>query len=472
MNAALNWLHNYHCDGLRLDMTKFMKSDTTMQQIAAEVNYHFPDAFLIAEDGRNGISVRGDEYWEDRWQPHDQRVIGLLKPNENAQGKNEYFHEKAIENIANGQVPLARLGYDSEWDFNYYHVLSKAGFGQIDLDRLERAVVDSSRRIKYTSSHDEIGNLDGTRLVAKFMAEDLKLFDKVQIYSTDKKMAKEYAQYKGNGYSYEDALYVIKSQKTQQVAQKLAQAVQDGQIEGRHETGYTYTMLELYSQIGLGTGTGLTKKMILESFDKSVKKYRMLEALKYFTPGPIMTFQGEERLDMTKFNFFREFESVKDEKFLHLEKGYPNGEPAYRESIMGNLFYSQNGKERMEQFENLIKDLNKFKARNPSSTVGYIVNEDTVKHYQNPTIAFHAKDDKSQNETFVITNFSNENYPNYQIAFPKGHWREIINTNSKKYGGSGDFENRGVIDGTKISKNGANIVLPANSTIIFKKIPE
>ena len=31
-------------------MTKYMKSDSTMKQIAAEVNHHCPDAFLIAED--------------------------------------------------------------------------------------------------------------------------------------------------------------------------------------------------------------------------------------------------------------------------------------------------------------------------------------------------------------------------------------------------------------------------------------
>ena len=55
VNAAMNWLDNYHCDGLRLDMTKFMGSDYTMKQIAAEINYHKPDAFLIAEDARSSV---------------------------------------------------------------------------------------------------------------------------------------------------------------------------------------------------------------------------------------------------------------------------------------------------------------------------------------------------------------------------------------------------------------------------------
>ena len=48
IGTALNWVINYHCDGLRVDMTKFMCSDYTLKQMVAEVNYHCPHAFLIA----------------------------------------------------------------------------------------------------------------------------------------------------------------------------------------------------------------------------------------------------------------------------------------------------------------------------------------------------------------------------------------------------------------------------------------
>ena len=160
VNAALNWIHNYHCDGLRLDMTKFMDSDTEMQQIAAEVNYHFPDAFLIAEDARSNISVRGDEYWHDWWQPHDQRVTTPLKPDEIGFGENEDIHNQKIDNIQNGNLTLARLGCDSEWDFHFYHTISKLPYGEVDLDGLERAIFDSQERVKYSTSHDETGNMD------------------------------------------------------------------------------------------------------------------------------------------------------------------------------------------------------------------------------------------------------------------------------------------------------------------------
>ena len=166
VNAALNWVQNYHCDGLRLDMTKHMDSDITMQQIAAEMNAHFPDAFLIAEDGRSNMSVRGDDFWHDWWQPHDERVVNPLSAKESGSGVYFSEHNKKINDIEEGRVPLARLGFDSEWDFHFYHTITKLAYGEADLDGLERAIVDSGSRVKYSTSHDETGNLDGTRLVA------------------------------------------------------------------------------------------------------------------------------------------------------------------------------------------------------------------------------------------------------------------------------------------------------------------
>ena len=74
VNAAMNWIDNYKVDGLRLDMTKFMESDFTMKEIAAEINHHFPSVFLIAEDSRQGVNVNHKGYFEDYSQLHDKRV--------------------------------------------------------------------------------------------------------------------------------------------------------------------------------------------------------------------------------------------------------------------------------------------------------------------------------------------------------------------------------------------------------------
>ena len=473
VNAALNWIHNYHCDGLRLDMTKFMNSDTTMQQIAAEVNYHFPDAFLIAEDSRSNISVRGDDHWHDYWQPYDQRVTVPLKPDEYGLNEDENIHNKKIDTISNGGVTLSRLGFDSEWDFHYYHTLSQIAYGEANLDALERAIVDSSKRVKYSTSHDETGNMDGTRLVAKYMVPMLKLNENTILNDNDIKRAHDYSKLKN--VSYEAAYEIVKAQKAQQSSMKLAQLVQDGTIESilsmpRRKHFFETVYL---NPLGIDKASFISPQRVLEAFRQATKIYRAIETLKYFSPGPVMTFQGEENINMTKFNFFREFDSIKDEPYLYIEKGYPYGKKAYEDSILSLDKFSPAGLDRMQQFQNLIVDLNAFKANNSSSTSGHIVVQDTVKHYQNPTLALHSIDEKTGNETFIVSNFSNVDYPTYNIEFPKGSWVEVINSNDEKYGGSGACKNEDVVVGYgHVGTYGlkSKIAIPAKSSVIFKKI--
>ena len=99
--------------------------------------------------------------------------------------------------------------------------------------------------------------------------------------------------------------------------------------------------------------------------------------------------------------------------------------------------------------------------------------QDTVKHPQNPTIAIHSVDEKTGNETFVISNFSHLDYPIYHLEFPKGVWAEAINTNDEKYGGNGTCLNDknvigyGVVNNKKLR---SKIAIPANSTLIFTKV--
>ena len=472
VNVALNWLHNYHCDGLRLDMTKFMNSDTTMQQIAAEVNYHFPEAFLIAEDARSNISVRGDDYWHDWWQPHDQRVSIPLQPHEFGYGQDEIVHNQRIDDIQNGKVTLARLGYDSEWDFHYYHTLSKIAYGEADLDALERAIFDSSNRVKYSASHDEIGNMDGTRPIAKYMVPLLKLNENVYLDENDLQRARDYADMKGSGFSYEAALDIVKSQKVQQVSMKLAQLVQQDKITENMPNSNTYFNKNVLPELCISSSSFITPKKVVCAFNDATSIYRTIEALRYFTPGPVMTFQGEENIQMTKFNFFRQFDSIKDESYLYTEKGYPYGLKAYQDSILGNINYGFDGRDRMDKFENLILDLNLLKSSTPALSVGKILLQDTIKHYQNPTIALHSKDDKTGSEAFIVSNFSNLDYPIYEIEFPYGEWQEVINTNNQKYGGNNTCQNNKTVFGYGDKygqKIKSKIALPAKSSVIFVK---
>lgn len=467
VNAALNWINNYHCDGLRLDMTKFMESDITMKQIAAEVNYHNPDAFLIAEDSREKINVRGDDFWTDHWEPHDKRVVNPLLPHESAIGQNEYLHETAIERIENNQTSLARLGYDSEWDFNYFHNLKSMLYGAVDLGTFEKAYICAQDRVVYVESHDEIGNFDGTRLIAKLMVPELKLNNCVQLDSEDVDRAREYSKHKNC--SYESALNTVSSQKAQLLSEKLAILLQTGEID-KYQTNAEFTK-NILEPLGL-KDSGITAKKVRDAFQKAFSINKMAIGITYSIPAPKMIFQGDENADLTPFRFFRQFDSIPNEPYLYIEKGYKPGLSALNESKLGNIDYSKKAQRQMNEYQNLVKDLNIISKTNKAITNGDIIAEETIKHPISQVFAAHAKDYESNNEIYTIVNFSELNYPRkdageYFIKFPKGTWVEVINTDNVRYGGSGNTNQNIIIsDG----HNNTPIKLSAKSTLMFKRI--
>ncbi len=459
VNAALNWIDNYHCDGLRLDMTKFMGSDYTMKQIAAEINYHKPDAFLIAEDSRSSISVDDNgNYWENYDEPHDKRVINPLRDYESAIGASEQTHINAIENISNNNTSLARLGFDSEWDFNFFHTLNESLYQVIDLDKLEKACYCAQDRVKYIMSHDEIGNHEGTRLLAKLMVPMLHLNENM----IDKANANRDAQF---------------------AAEKLAIMLQTGELD-KYDTSNIQSKRwinavdqafkdEVLKPLGIKPDCAITYNWVKTMYNDSFERNKMAMARVFSIPGQKMVFQGDEAADLTPFRFFREFESVRNEKSLHLEKGYNTGRPAFMESKLGSIQYSTKAKDRISKFKNLVKDLNILNIKCPSLYKGTLIPENTVKHEYSQVFATHSRDNESGDETFTITNFKNLNYPSdragrYYIKFPKGVWKEVLNTDSKRYEGSGLYTNNKAVfsDG----ENNSPIKLANESTIIFKRV--
>ena len=482
VNAALNWIENYHCDGLRLDMTKFMESDSTMKQIAAEINYHKPEAFLIAEDSRSNISANSDGiFWDNPDEPHDKRVINPLKDFESGEGATEYQHTIAIEDISNGRTSLGRLGFDSEWDFNYFHTLKDAAYGVIDMDAYEKACYCSQDRVKYVMSHDEIGNFEGTRLIPKLMVPMLHLNDNITLNSEDIKRAQAYSEMKGVDIG--EANRIVSVQKAQFAAEKLAIMLQEGLLDKydtteltsyawRNEANKAFKR-DVLSPLGIKLTSGINYKTIKTMYKRSFEKNKMLMARTFATPGPKMVFQGDERADLTPFRFFREFDSVKKEDNLYIEKGYAPGKAALQESTLGNIKYSKEGRANILKFKNLIKDLNKINNENPALVKGHLVPENTVKHQSSQVFANHAVDSDSANEIYTITNFASISYPSntaaqYYIKFPQGKWVEILNTSDKKYGGTGLYNNNSVIESDGV--NNVPVNLSSESTLIFKKV--
>jgi 1,4-alpha-glucan branching enzyme len=133
---ALMWLRDYHLDGLRLDMTLYMRSIggagdddlpdawALMQWLNAEVRQHHPHAITIAEDLRDhaGITAAPDE---------------------------------------------GGAGFHAQWDARFVHPVRALVITPDDAQRsmaaLREALLfryngDAFRRVVYSESHDEVAN--------------------------------------------------------------------------------------------------------------------------------------------------------------------------------------------------------------------------------------------------------------------------------------------------------------------------
>ena len=471
VNAALNWLNNYHCDGIRFDMTKFMESDITMKQIAAEINYHNPDAFLIAEDSRQGIATNGINFWNDHTKKHDQRVLAPLKAEEYGKGQSEEIHNQAIEKIENNQTNLARLGYDSEWDFNYYHTLKDSLYGNSNLDSFVDACLKSGGRVKYVTSHDEIGNFEGSRLIAKLMVPMLHLNENVTLNEKDYKRANDLSKLKG--YDFETAKNNVRFQKAQLTSEKLATMLQNGKLDKYLETNdYEAFKNEVLIPLGISESANITPRLLRIMHQKAYNTFKMATTLTYSLKGPKMTFQGDEEASLTPFRFFRQFDSIPHEPYLDTEKGYESGWSAYGESKLDSFEYGKIGQKCKDDFKNLTRAINFYTDITPAISKGDIVQENIVKHYGSQVVGLHQKDKNSESEIFTITNFSDMSYPRddadkYYIRFPKGEWQEIINTDSEDFGGKGLTNPKAIIKSD--GKLNSPINLAAKSTAIFVK---
>jgi len=486
VNAALNWIDNYHADGLRLDMTKYMESDYTMKQIAAEVNYHKPEAFLIAEDARSNVQVEKDgSFYETKHVLHDKRIINPLEAWEYG-GKNtayDYMHTRAIEEIANNspKMSLGRLGFDSEWDFTFFHQLKETLYNNVDLNALYRTMEESQGRVKYVMSHDEIGNYDGTRLISKLMVPMLSLNENIFLDNKDNERASKLAELKNM--PLENALNTVKNQKVQLVCEKLLKKMLEGEFEIYPKSPggiYWFTPVDpdfvknVLEPLGINPDSGICPEKIQEMYINAYNLSKTALALTYTTPGPKMVFQGDEKSDITPFRFFREFRDNKnDRKNLYIEKGYDAGLYGLKESTLGNIKYSENAKNRLNQYKKLTTDLNKLAQENKAMTDGAYISSDVIKHQQSKLLATHSISKDGTNELFTIFNFENNAYPRrdadrYYIRFPKGKWVEVLSTDSLKYGGDNYTNSRTTINANGISDNPVNI--GKYSAHIFKKV--
>lgn len=173
---------------------------------------------------------------------------------------------------------------------------------------------------------------------------------------------------------------------------------------------------------------------------------RLLYSYMFMHPGAKLLFMGSEFGQSSEWNF----ESSLD---WHLLK-YP-----YHEGI-----------------KNTITDLNKLYKKQPSLYQKQFSSEGfewiNYSDHQNAVIAFIRKGNDSKDDSIVVCNFTQIVRDKYRIGIPrKGKLKEIFNSDSENYGGSGVSNSQKIeieaspYDGKDFS---TELILPPLSVVVFK----
>lgn len=475
-NMALNWLR-MGADGIRADMTEKMGSNDAanleMKEIAAEVNHHFPDAFLIAEDSRPAGNI-------------------TTPLNQGYKNQNETRHDELVEEIMRGDTAQDELGFDSKWGFEFHHNLAAAVIGgwkdhKSNIQNLFGAINNSagSQLVKYPMSHDEIGNHEGTRIIAKVITQRLDLGENVKgdfnkpyrIYQLGgllgHRLAVAYATMDKQG---------MTPVKVKGKEQKISMWKDNGELSEEFKQKVTKEMFEkvFYLDEGKNAETlgleHIRKNTFEDAFNRGVKLSFVATGVTFATPGPNMFLQGDENLDLTPFRFFREFENDPEDIGPKSEKGYDTGVNSFIDSKLSTLKdkYSPEYKARMNGAEKYFRKLSEIFRDNKALQDGYVMeNWNTARvNDESKVIAIQAK--RGDNEIFSVANFSErdftkKNSDKYGMAFPKGRWELIISSDDPQYGGEGKIESRNITVQANSDNEMKDIEIPAHSFMMFKK---
>lgn len=428
-NAALWWANEFKVDGIRFDMTKETASDYLLKQVVEELNEHNPNVFTIAEDGReNKLSVTR---YDDNENPHDDK-LDFIDMNI------EFIHSR------NWKSTPHAIGFDSEWDFPFMHALKCAitHSNQTSLNDIDKNIKTSGIRVKYTMSHDEIGNVDGTRLIPKIIAQYLNLF--------------------GNMEGRDDA---EKGQRAAQLSQKLVETL----ISNENISSTELAKI----QSDYGSAVFYDKKTLKTALKVALAKQRLAQGTVMTVPGPKMYFQGDDNAEVGHFKFFREFSGEREYRKTHpeviqntiREKGYDTFiDSALPDSVIDRVKPNGTFKDIQTQMITFNQDLVKLIKQNPALQSGDI----SARFKEHDKLVHIHRLTKGNNDIVVFKNFADTFYDgNYSsLGFPKeGEWVEILNSDDPKYGGGGKTN-----EGKIFSDTSQNFNFAANSIIVMKRV--
>ncbi|MBR6163546.1 alpha amylase C-terminal domain-containing protein [bacterium] len=439
-NMALNWLGEYHADGLRLDMTNpnLMGSDYTLKQIVTEVNEHYPDAFMIAEDGAN-----------------NREKITAPLPHYYSHAEALYDIDRNVNALANNQGTIEGIdgiGFDSEWDFPFMRqVLNMTETPEnTDMGEFDNRLKNSHHRVAYSISHDEIGNLDGTSSVVKYANRKMQLFNNIPAENFSKQF-----------------------QKASHATYELLKLYSTGKLDKM--TNYEFNN---FVSDKLEVKRHVSKQEVREAYDYALKKLKLALGTVYTIPGPKMYFQGADEGRIDYFQFFRKLSDVDSrypdtrqrmaemKKNMDAEKGYDTDfEKSYKVSTIGNVNVVGEAKDKLQKMSDYTTAINDLVEKNPALQDGRI--DHTICFDREKVHCVHCV--KDSDEIFAVKNYSDDNYNEFKIVFPSGEWQEVINSNDERFAGDGRYLNNGRF----IYGNGYDqkpIKLGSNTVSVFKRV--
>ena len=420
-DMMINWLVNYHFDGLRIDATEKLNSDASLKYFAAEIRNHkeTQDAILIPE--------------------HIDKTRKLAQP----------LYEKEINYPLNtficakkANLKADRLGYDVQYIYDFKNTLSALLLNmQIydcppNIDDLAIEYMQGNRfydkessnleNLKanncfvYFNMHDESDVYAGVRFVVRALAKELNLADDNILTSPDSLDKKGYLE-----------------------AENMLEDYLNNNFENCKNK------------------QEITKEEFEKCYKTAKAKNRLMIASVFMHPGIKGFSMGDEVGQLTPFRYFAQYDNPEIAKKVSKEKGYDIGYEAFKKS--SKLYNPIQDTNFINQTTRLSKDFTELISQNNALKYGDF-NKTIANAIDSESIFIHRWDQKG-NDIFAIANFSPNKKKFEQIKnFPNGKWMEILNTDDEKYGGSG------INNKNKIIKQGDEITLAPYCISVFKAI--
>ena len=231
----------------------------------------------------------------------------------------------------------------------------------------------------------------------------------------------------------------------------------DPYFRSHHHGELTFSMIYAYSEkfmlvlshdeVVHGKGSMIGK--MTGSVDEKFKNLRAAYAYTFMHPGKKLLFMGQ---DIGEFDEWNENRSVEWDLLTY---------------------------EKHQALNDLVKDLNHFYAKQKALCETDFDSEgfewiNNISANEN-VIVFQRKTGKPEELLLVVCNFANEERTDYKIGVPfEGKYREVLNTDALKYGGTGCV-NIGYIsskeDECDDRENSIRIKMPALATQVFMYTP-